>query len=189
MSRRGVSLDRVDPTRLRGVGFFREFSPRDVQRLARVGAIRFYQDGELVATEGTRKQRRILYVVLEGKLQYVKRVLAERVTVMLTLLPGEIGGFLTFFNDDPSPVSVRSVGRSRVFEIGRRELQALTEEQPALVAKLLVALLRATTSRLEGIVARLAATSAWALELEHHVRAIPLEAMGEGRGPCGRPGA
>jgi CRP-like cAMP-binding protein len=189
MSPRGVPLDQVDPTRLRRVGFFREFTPRDAQRLARVGAIRLYRDGELVATEGTRKQRRILYVVLEGRLQYVKRVLAERVTVMLTLLPGEVGGFLTFFNEDPSPVSVRSVGRSRVFEIGRRELQALTEEQPALAAKVLVALLRATTSRLEGIMARLAATSAWALELEHHVRAIPLEAMGEGREPHGRSGA
>jgi CRP-like cAMP-binding protein len=188
MSPRKGPIDRIDPARLRRVGFFREFSLQDARRLARVGAIRLYQDGELVATEGTRKQRRILYVVLEGRLQYVKRVLAERVAVMLTLLPGEVGGFLTFFNEDPSPVSVRSVGRSRVFEVGRRELQTLTEEQPALVAKLLVALLRATTSRLEGIMARLAATSAWALELEHHVHAIPLEAMGEGQEPHERPG-
>ena len=57
------------------------------------------------------------------------------------------------------------------------------------MAKLLVALLRATTFRLGSIMARLAATSAWALELEHHVHAIPLEAMGEGREPHGRPGA
>jgi CRP-like cAMP-binding protein len=188
MSPRGVPPDRVDPATLRGVGFFREFTPRDVRRLARVGAIRLYRNGELVATEGTRKQRRILYVVLEGQLQYVKRVLAERVTVMLTLLPGEVGGFLTFFNDDPSPVSVHSVGRTRVFEIGRRELQALTDEEPALTAKLLAALLRATTSRLEGMMARLAATSAWALELERHVRAFPLEARGEERESRGRSG-
>ena len=189
MSPRESPPDRIDPTRLRRAGFFREFTLQDARRLARVGAIRRYRDGELVATEGTRKQRRILYVVLEGRLQYVKRILAERVTVMLTLLPGEVGGFLTFFNEDPSPVSVRSVGRSRVFEIGRRELQALMDEQPALTAKLLVALLQATTSRLEGIMARLAATSAWALELEHHVHAIPLEAMNEGRESHGRPGA
>jgi CRP/FNR family cyclic AMP-dependent transcriptional regulator len=188
MSTRGDPLNRIDPTRLRRVGFFRELTPQDARRLARVGAIRLYRDGELVATEGTRKQRRILYIVLEGRLQYVKRVLAERVAVLLTLLPGEVGGFLTFFNEDPSPVSVRSLGRTRVFEIGRRELQSLMEEQPALAAKLLVSLLRATTSRLEGIMTRLAATSAWVLELEHHVHAIPLEAMGKGREPRGRPG-
>lgn len=189
MSPRAVPLARIDPTALRGVGFFREFTPQDVRRLARVGAIRLYRQGELVATEGTRKQRRILYVVLEGRLQYIKRVLAERVTVILTLQPGEVGGFLTFFNEDPSPVSVRSVGRTRVFEIGRRELQALTEDQPALVAKLLTALLRATTSRLEDMLTRLAATSAWALELAHHIRALPLEARGEEPEPRRRPRA
>ena len=188
MSPRGVPLDLVDPAALRGIGFFREFTPREVRRLARVGTIRVYRNGELVATEGTRKQRRILYVVLEGHLQYVKRVLAERVAVMLTLLPGEVGGFLTFFNDDPSPMSVRSVGRTRVFEIGRRELQALTDDEPALGAKLLVALLRATTSRLEGMMTRLAATSAWALELERHVRALPLEAKGGEAEPRKRSG-
>ncbi len=189
MNPRGSPVDRIDPARLRRVGLFREFTLQEARRLTRVGAIRLYRDGELVATEGTRKQRRILYVVLEGQLQYVKRVLAERVAVMLTLVPGEVGGFLTFFNEDPSPVSVRSVGRSRVFEIGRRDLQALMEEQPALAARLLVALLRATTSRLEGIMVRLAATSAWALELEHHVHAIPLEAMGERQEPHEHPGA
>jgi len=189
MSPRALPRARIDPSTLRGVEFLRDFTPQEVRRLARLGAVRLYPEGELVATEGTRKQRRILYVVLEGRLQYVKRVLAERVAVILTLRPGEVGGFLTFFNEDPSPVSVRSVGRTRVFEIGRRELQALTEEEPALVAKLLTALLRATTARLEAMMARLAATSAWALDLERHLRALPLEARDEEPDPRGRPRA
>jgi CRP-like cAMP-binding protein len=174
MSPRRVVAPANVPDLLRRLGFFRELTLPELRRLARLGSLSSYDDGEFLATEGTRKQRRILYVVVQGKLQYVKRVRGERANVMLTLLPGEVGGFLTFFNDDPSPVSVRSVGKSRVFEIGRREFQVLMADQPSLAAKVLLALLRATVSRLEAFVGQAAATSAWALDLQHHVQALPL---------------
>jgi len=174
MSPRRVVTPAQDPDLLRGLGFFREFALPELRQLARLGSLRTYDDGEFLATEGTRKQRRIFYVVLQGKLQYVKRVRGERANVMLTLMPGDVGGFLTFFNDDPSPVSVRSVGRSRVFEIGRREFQVLMADQPALAVKVLLALLQATVSRLEAFLRQAAATSAWALDLQHHLQALPL---------------
>lgn len=174
MSARRVVAPAQDPDLLRGLHFFRDFAVPELRRLARLGDLSSYDDGEFLATEGTRKQRRILYVVLQGKLQYVKRVRGERANVMLTLLPGDIGGFLTFFNDDPSPVSVRSVGKSRVFEIGRREFQVLIADQPALAMKVLLALLRATTMRVGVFLEQAAATSAWALDLQHHLQALPL---------------
>jgi CRP-like cAMP-binding protein len=164
----------LNPDRLRRLGFFREFTPPELRRLVAVGTLQAYSAGEVLATEGTRKQRRILYMVVQGELQYVKRVRGERATVMLTLRPGEVGGFLTFFNDNPSPVGVRSVGRSTVFEIGRREFQALLGDQPRLAAKVLVALVRATVSRLDVLLGGVAATFAWALDLEHHLRNLPL---------------
>ncbi len=168
----------LHPDQVRRLGFFREFATPELGRLAAAGALRAYADGELLATEGTRKQRRILYVVLQGELQYVKRVRGERASVVLTLHPGDVGGFLTFFNDDPSPVSVQSIGRSRVFEIGRREFQVLTGDQPSLAVKVLVALLRATVLRLDALLGKAAATSAWVLELEQHLRALPLVPQG-----------
>lgn len=178
MRARGVKLDALHPDQLRRLGFFREFSPPELRWLVGAGTSRIYDDGELLATEGTRKQRRILYVVLQGKLEYVKRVWGERAEVMLSLKPGEVGGFLTFFNDDPSPVSVRSIGRSRVFEIGRREFQGLMAERPVLAVKVLLALLRAVVSRLDAFLGQMAATSAWALELEHHLRRLPVPREG-----------
>jgi CRP-like cAMP-binding protein len=92
----------------------------------------------------------------------------------MVLRPGDVGGFLTFLNDDPSPVSVRSVGRTSVFELGRRELQALGVEEPALAVKLLRTLLGTTAGRLKILLDRVAATSAWALDLERHLRMFPL---------------
>ncbi len=174
MNSRRVVAPANDPALLRGLGFFREFALPELRRLARAGSLSSYEDGELLATEGTRKQRRILYVVLQGKLQYVKRVRGERANVALAILPGDVGGFLTFFNDDPSPVSVRSVGMSRVFEIGRREFQMLMADQPTLAVKILLALLRATASRLGIFLEQAAATSAWALDLQHHLQTLPL---------------
>jgi CRP-like cAMP-binding protein len=174
MSPRRVVTPAQDPDLLRGLAFFREFALPELRRLAWLGSPRSYDDGEFLATEGTRKQRRILYVVLQGKLQYVKRVRGERANVMLTLTLGDVGGFLTFFNDDPSPVSVRSVGRTRVFEIGRREFQVLMADQPALAVKVLLALLQAVVSRLEALLQQADATSAWALDLQHHLQALPL---------------
>ncbi len=159
---------------LRRLHFFREFTPEELRRLLSVGTLRACGEGELLATEGTRKQRRTLYVVIEGQLQYVKRVRAERAVGVLTLRPGEVGGFLTFFNDDPSPVAVRSLGRSRVFELGRREWQRLLEAHPPLALKVLRILLQETSGRLNALLGRVAATAAWALDLEHHVHALPL---------------
>jgi CRP/FNR family cyclic AMP-dependent transcriptional regulator len=164
----------LDVTRLRRLAFFREFSPEELRRLLPVGTLRVCSDGELLATEGTRKQRRVLYVILQGELQYVKRVRGERANVVLTLQPGELGGFLTYFNDDPSPVTVRSVGRSQIFEVGRREFDQLLEENPPLAVKILRILLQETSARLKVLLGRVASTAAWVLDLEHHLHALPL---------------
>jgi CRP-like cAMP-binding protein len=165
---------RVQPDRLRRLAFFRDFTPQEISRLLTAGAVQAYDDGELLATEGTRKQRRVLYVVVQGELRYAKRVRAECATVVMTLRPGDVGGFLTFLNEEPSPVSVRSVGRTTVFEIGRRELQGLGAEQPPLVIKLLRVVVADTAKRLDALLGRVAATTAWALDLDRHLHALPL---------------
>jgi CRP-like cAMP-binding protein len=165
---------RIQPDRLRRLAFFRDLTSQEISRLLTAGAVQTYDDGELLATEGTRKQRRVLYVVVQGELRYVKRVRAECATVVMTLRPGDVGGFLTFLNEDPSPVSVRSVGRTTVFEIGRRELHALGAEQPPLVIKLLRVVMADTAKRLDALLGRVAATTAWALDLDRHLHALPL---------------
>lgn len=170
--RRSTPVPRAE--HLRRLAFFREFSTQEIRNLVATGNVESYKDGELLATEGTRKQRRVLYVVLRGKLQYVKRVRAERAVVVMALRPGDVGGFLTFLNEEPSPVSVRSVGQSAVLEIGRRELQNLAVEHAALAVKLLRVLVGAITARLVSLIERVAATSAWALDLDHHLTMLPL---------------
>ena len=169
---------RLLPSRLRRLRFFREMTPSDARHLTRLGSLATYGSGECLATEGTRKQRRVLYVVVRGELEYVKRVRTERASVVLRLGPGDAGGFLTLFNDGPSPVSVRSVGRTTVFEIGRQELQALGGSQPLLAAKLLGALVRETAWRLDQLIAWMAATSAWALDLATQVELFPHDTDG-----------
>jgi len=168
------SAPKLQPERLRRLTFFREFTPQEIPRLLAVGSVQRYGKGELLATEGTRKQRRVLYVVLQGLLHYVKRVRAERAIVVTVLHPGDVGGFLTFLNEDPSPVSVRSVARTVVFEIGRRELQGLSAVHPLLAMKLMRVLMAETANRLNTLLDRVAATSGWALDLERHLRALPL---------------
>jgi CRP-like cAMP-binding protein len=170
---------RMPVARLRRLRFFQTFAPDEVARLARLATLSRFGDGELLATEGTRKQRRILYVVVAGELHYVKRIRGMRARPLLRLLPGDIGGFLSFFSEEPSPTSVQSRGRTTVLEIGRRELQMLSAEDPALAGKLLAALARALSERLGILLEGMAATSAWALDLERHIQDLPL---GEPRG-------
>jgi CRP-like cAMP-binding protein len=143
--------------------------------VARFGRVATYAPGELLATEGTRKRRRLLYVVIRGALHYQKRIRTERTSVVLALGPGDAGGFLTFFNDDPSPVSVLSSGRTTVFELDREGVQALTRSEPALAVKVLTALAQETAWRLEQVVERMTATSAWALDLSTQVSLFPLD--------------
>jgi CRP-like cAMP-binding protein len=163
-----------DVERIQRLGFFRDFTGAEVRRLLRLGARRTFQEGDLLATEGTRKQRRVLYVVLTGRLDYVRHVGGTRTSVTLRLEPGDVGGFLTFFNEAASPVSVRSAGPSEVLEIGRPEFARLLAEQPGLAAKLLFALLRVTVAHTEALLERQAATAEWALDLERHLRQLPL---------------
>jgi len=174
MSPRRTTVPKRNLDPLRGQRFFREFTLGELRRLSCLGSLCTYHDGELLATEGTRKQRRTLYVVLQGEVKYLKWVRGGRAKTMLSLKPGDVGGFLTFFNDEPSPVSVQSIGRTRVFEIGRGELHTLMADQPALGAKVLLALLQATAHRFERLLGRIAATSAWVLDLQHHLQGLPL---------------
>jgi CRP-like cAMP-binding protein len=171
-------LRRLPSTRLRRLRFFRELTPLEARHLAGVGRLTTYEAGEYLATEGTRKQRRVVYVVVRGGLEYIKRIRAERASVVLRLGAGDAGGFLTLFNDEPSPVSVRSIGRTTVFEIGRQELQSLAGVQPALTIKLLTALGREMVSRLDHLLVRMAETSAWALEFAGHLDRFPLDTDG-----------
>jgi CRP-like cAMP-binding protein len=170
--RRRAPIPRAE--HLRRLAFFREFSPQEIRTLVTTSTVESYRNGELLATEGTRKQRRVLYVVLRGELHYVKRIRAERAAVVMVLRPGDVGGFLTFLNEEPSPVSVRSVGQTTVLEIGRRELQNLAVDQASLTVKLMRVLVGEIAERLAALLERVAATSAWALDLDRHLRMLPL---------------
>jgi CRP-like cAMP-binding protein len=161
------------PARMRRLVFFREFTLAEVRRVAGTGNLRLLRDGELLATEGTRKQRRILYLVEDGELQYIKRIRGQHAEVVLRLRPGDVGGFLTFFNEDPSPVSVRSRGRTRVFELGQREFEMLSAADPSLAVKLLAAVIRETVRHLEALPGRIEFTSAWRLDLDRLLLTLP----------------
>ena len=82
----------LKPDRLRRLAFFREFTLDEMRHLLAAGAVQTYGDGEFLATEGTRKQRRVLYVVLRGELHYVKRVRADCTVVVMRLRPGRYRG-------------------------------------------------------------------------------------------------
>ena len=167
---------RVRPERLRRLAFFRDFTLDVVRRVLSAGNVQRYAKNELLATEGTRKQRRTLYLVLRGHLQYIKRIRARKAQVVLRIEPGEVGGFLTFLNEEPSPVTVRSDGTTVVLELTRRDLQALAAEPSVVGTKLLFALLEGPAKRLDGLLGRVAATAAWSLDLERHVASLPLTA-------------
>jgi len=69
-----------------------------------------------------------------------------------------------------------------VFELGRRELQGLGAEQAPLVIKLLRVLMADTAKRLDALLGQVAATTAWTLDLERHLRALPLVSQETERG-------
>jgi len=70
------ALPRLRPDRLRQLTFFREFTPAEIRRLLAVGVVQTYDDGELLATEGTRKQRRVLREAYPCRLRWGRDGLA-----------------------------------------------------------------------------------------------------------------
>jgi len=117
-----------------------------------LGAImksRSLADGDYLITEGTSDDA--LHVLVEGKLEVVKRTGAGEVASLAVLREGDLAGELSFIDGAEHTVGLRALCKTHVISLARADFEKLIDESPQLVYKVM----RAVARSAHGIVHRM----------------------------------
>ena len=143
---------------LRQSVLFRRLKPDDRQRVASVAAVRTFEKGAMLFTEGDGSD--LLYTVLTGRVKVFKTT-ARGTDVILELFgPGESVGAVAVYETRPYPASALALEPTSCLVIPRQEFFSLLEGYPTMVRGLLVGL----THRLVELTNRLTELSGGRIE-------------------------
>jgi len=117
-----------------------ELTDEEATALASLMEMRNLGDGEYLTSEGVTDDS--LHVLLEGKLEVVKQAGAGETATLGILRNGELAGELSFIDGAPHTVGLRALCDSRVFSLKREAFEGLVDDQPAIVYKVMRAIVR-----------------------------------------------
>ncbi|MBI3831697.1 MAG: DUF4388 domain-containing protein [Planctomycetes bacterium] len=115
-----------------------------------------YKNGQLILDEGVRGDA--LYIVGDGKVEVVKRSPKDgSETILAVLSDGECFGEMSLLTGEATSAAIRARGEAAIFVLGRKQLDQLLVEVPALnrvFSQLLAARLRTVNTTLESELGR-----------------------------------
>ena len=97
-------------------------------------------DGEFLINEATVDDS--LYVLLEGKLDVVKRTGADQFVSLAILREGSLAGELSFIDGELHTVGLRALCDSRVLSLKREDFERVVDKDPQLIYKVMRAVAR-----------------------------------------------
>ena len=131
---------------LAGTRLGRELGPADLERLAAVGAEREAAAGEVLRREG--EPGGSLLLILDGSVEVVKSDERGDPHVLATLERGALLGEVGLLGAAPASATLRTRGRSRLFELDRERFEAMVSAGDAASLHLALAMARALAERL-----------------------------------------
>jgi CRP/FNR family transcriptional regulator len=143
---------------LRQTTIFRPLSPTDRQRLAAVTAVRTYEKGALLFSEGDASDQ--LYTVVSGRVKVFKTTARGTDVILEIFGPGDPVGAVAVYESRPYPASAVALEPTTCLLISRQAFFSLIETYPTMVRGLLTGL----THRLVELTNRLAELSGGRVE-------------------------
>ena len=131
---------------LHSLPIFNTLRAQEVERLTEVGRVEYWQEGALILEEGALGPR--MMVVLEGRVEVLRRDKTGVQRAIAELGPGEILGEMSLLLELPRTATVRSMTPLRVFAMDQAAFQDLVEADDAATLKLGLALSRVLAMRL-----------------------------------------
>lgn len=126
--------------KLRQTALGAELSDEQARVLADLGSVSELAEGEFLIEEGTTDDS--LYVLLDGRLEVVKKAgMGEAVTLHI-LRPGDITGELSFVDRQPHTLGLRALYTCHVFRLERDRFETLITREPKLVFEVMRAIMR-----------------------------------------------
>ncbi len=117
-----------------------ELTEEEATTIASLMEMRNLGDAEYLTNEGAIDDS--LHVLLEGKLEVVKKAGAGETATLGILRDGELAGELSFIDGAPHTVGLRALCDSRVFSLKRDAFEGLVDDHPAIVYKVMRAIVR-----------------------------------------------
>jgi CRP-like cAMP-binding protein len=99
-------------------------------------------DGDYLIKEGSADNS--LHVLLEGKLEVVKHTGAGDVSSLAILREGDLAGELSFIDGHEHTVGLRALTHSQILSLAREDFEAVVDQNPQLVYKVMRAIARST---------------------------------------------
>lgn len=123
-----------------------ELEPDECRILADVMNVRHLEDGELLVKEN--EADNTLFVLIEGKLAVTGTVLGQEL-VVYTMKIGECAGTRAFVDRTPRKATLRAIGgKTTVYSLKPEAFEAMLDDHPRIVYKVMRALFRITHTNL-----------------------------------------
>ena len=100
------------------------------------------RDGDYLIQEGTTDDS--LHVVVEGKLEVVKKSAGDHEASLGILREGDLAGELSFIDGHEHTVGLRALTHSQILSLERAKFEKIIDEHPQLVYKVMRAIARST---------------------------------------------
>lgn len=119
-----------------------ELSTEEAGELSALMNLRDLADGDFLIAEGTADES--LHVLLQGKLEVVKRTGGDGTASLAILREGDLAGELSFLDGEIHSVGLRALCDTRVYSLKREDFEKIIDENPRLVYKVMRAVARST---------------------------------------------
>ena len=119
-----------------------ELSEEEAQTLSGLMNPQELTDGDFLITEGTTDDS--LHVVVEGKLEVVKKTAADDEASLGILREGDLAGELSFIDGHEHTVGLRALTHSQILSLEREKFENIVDAKPQLVYKVMRAIARST---------------------------------------------
>jgi len=117
-----------------------ELSQEDAAVLGGLMTFRDLADGDFLITEGEEDDS--LHVLLDGKLEVVKRSGADEMASLAVLREGDLAGELSFIDGGIHTVGLRALCDTQVLSLTRKNFEGIIDKNPQLVYKVMRAVAR-----------------------------------------------
>ncbi len=119
-----------------------ELSEAEAEVLSGLMSPRELADGDFLISEGTTDDS--LHVVVEGKLEVVKKTAADDEASLAILREGDLAGELSFIDGHEHTVGLRALTHSQVLSLAREDFEKSIDDNPRLAYKVMRAIARST---------------------------------------------
>jgi CRP-like cAMP-binding protein len=117
-----------------------ELSQEEATKLGEMMHLRELTDDEYLIEEGASDDS--LHVLLGGKLEVVKRTASDGMASLAILREGDLAGELSFIDGTTHTVGLRALSNSLVLSLQRTDFEAIVDDYPQLVYKVMRAVAR-----------------------------------------------